>query len=134
MGLKDTIRSAVNTGFKALGDLAEVVTYSQPGSTVAYDVASGEVDTGVPTEVSIDGSLWEPADTNQDPGLAELRKQAVSGDQFCHIPGLKLSSVVPTTRDQITRAGQVWYIKGFKHDPAQGLWSLLMTQQVQPSA
>ncbi len=116
MGLAATITNAVASGFAALGDVVETVTY-QHRSSASYSTSAGIVTEGFTNDtasaVIVDYSRQERADAAIQP---EDRKALVLASTLTAAPALG---------DQlVTAAGQTLQVVGIETDPVSAVWVL----------
>ena len=119
MGLRETVQQAVLSGFTALGNLLESVTYKSQG-TVGYTPTTTGVVTRPETDYTITGLFYE------------YKKQEIDGEQIKphDMRFLCLQSVLavtPKITDRIVRStGKAWEVISVKEDPAHATWELQM--------
>lgn len=127
MGLSATIQSLVGTAFDAVGDLQQRHDYIHEGTEPDYDVTTGAV-TPDPATVTLSVRAIFKALKKADPRLpTELVEVALPGDQLVLVPGIDIT-ISPTTGDKIVKDDDAWLVKGFVRDPAEGLWTFLVSR------
>jgi len=117
MGLKETIAGAVRSGFTALGNLTESVTYKAYQTTSVYDVTLGTY-TRVETSYTLSGVFLEYTKKDID------GEQIKPHDQKFLFQQADLE-VRPSLQDRIVRdSGAIWEVVWVKEDPAHATWEL----------
>lgn len=122
MGLRTLISKAAAGAFKAVGDIAELVTYTHVTGE-AYNPTNGTV-TSTTTSVSVKavfsayGALFG-ADPN-------IQKETYSGDLMMTVPAASLGAIVPQMGDIVTRSGKTLRVKGIRSDPTTSVYELLV--------
>lgn len=116
MGLKETIHAAIASGFTALGNLKEDVTYkSQRASTY---VPSTGVFTRVETAYTVSGVFLAYGKRDIDGTQIKPHDQKFLFRQAA-------LAVVPALTDRLVRStGAVWDVIMVSEDPAHATWEL----------
>lgn len=117
MGLKELVQSAIQTGFRALGNIPESVTYLSIQNTSVYDPNTGQY---VRREKSYPLTL-----VASDYANAEIDGvQVKPNDQRFLFLQADLP-VKPTLLDRIQRTdGRYWEIVAIRKDPTDATWEL----------
>lgn len=119
MGLKETIQAAVTTGFTALGNLKESVTYKGHLSTSSYVAATGQYVRNE-SSTAIEGIFLDYAKRDID------GQQIKPHDQKFLVLQSQLIAT-PTLQDRIIRStGAIWEVIAVSEDPAHATWELQM--------
>jgi hypothetical protein len=117
MGLKATIASAVASGFAALGDLQETVTYNVYSTSSTYNPTTGTV-TRTETQYSVAGLFLD------------YKKRDIDGQQIKPLDNQFMIQqavlpVAPTLQDRIVRStGKEYEVISIEQDPATATWTL----------
>jgi len=120
VGLKDTIKQAVKTGMKAVGDVRVFITYT----SVTLGSYDPETDTTAETVVNY---------TNVPAVNAKLVEREVEWfpadviTQKLLIAALDLP-VVPKADDTVTIDGSVWQVKRVNRVPGDSLWVVFVQE------
>lgn len=118
MGLRSTIRSAVASAFKAVGDIPEVSTYRRVASV--YNPA-----TGVVVQTNTDYTLLKAIFTKFE--NFEIDKQVVLGSDVKMIVQTSEFSITPSTAtDKVVRLsdGKIYNILRVSTDPTGSIYIL----------
>ncbi len=115
MGLAGTIRKAVDSGFKSLGDLKKTVSHIRTGSPVYDPDTGGETGTVETTQSNIEAVVtsYKNFEINGS--------QIVAGDRKVLIPVNSLT-VGPVVNDKIEFDGVRYQVKNVGKDPADALY------------
>lgn len=117
MGLKETIAAGIASGFQALGNVIETVSYLVYSATSSYSPTTGLV-TRVESTLTVGGIFYDYSKREID-GI-----QVKPHDQkfICQQASL---SVAPTLQDRLTRTdGKSWEVLQVSQDPAHATWIL----------
>ena len=119
MGLKETIAGAVKSGFSALGNLAESVSYLAYSASSTYNPTTG-TETRSETSYSVSGLFLEYSKRDID------GQQIKPHDQKFLFQQASLA-VRPTLQDRLLRTdGKYWEVISVSEDPAHATWELQM--------
>ncbi len=122
MGLKETIQGAVGSGFTALGNLRETVTYLAFQTTSAYAPSTGTY-TRTETPYALSGLFVRYGQRDIDGVQIKPHDQ-----KFLFVPSAL--PVEPQLNDRLLRAdGSYWEVIDRRKDPASALWSLQVRGQ-----
>ncbi len=117
MGLRDTIQGAVETAFAALGDVPELCTYTQYGSS-SYAATTGVItpSTTAQTSVPVILDAYEMQELDNDRILDTDQKALIASNDL---------TMTPQVSDTITRPDEsVWRVEAVGTDPAGAMWEL----------
>lgn len=121
MGLRETILTGINAGFKALGNLKETVTYKYQGAGI-YNTTTGTF-TRVETSFSVEGIFLDYAKEEIDGATIKPNDQKFLFEQV-------QLSVAPRVTDRLLRSDDVhWEVMAIKQDPAHATWELQVRTQ-----
>ena len=121
MGLRETIQKAVQSGFKALGNLKETVTYKYQGVST-YNTTTGTF-TRIETSFSIEGVFMEFKKEEIDGVTVKPNDQKFLFEQ-------RVLSVNPRVTDRLLRSDDIhWEVMRVKEDPAHATWELQVRTQ-----
>jgi len=125
MGLKASIGKSVESALKAVGDLAETITYNAR-TTGSYNVTTGAV-AHTTTTYSLKAVL-SPLGGKVDAkvGANDVSTQ-FTGDLSAIFASRDLS-VTPDTNDTITRDSVTYAINNIISDPALASYTLILTR------
>lgn len=120
MGLKDTIKSAVGSGFTALGDLKTTVTFKTHTANPSYNPTTQAISESS-TSVSVTGVL------------ARYNRRQIDGQviQPNDQKFLFLQSAItfsPTLIDSVIISGAEWQVIDVSKDPADAIWVMQIRQ------
>lgn len=117
MGLREAIASAVKSGFTALGNVKETVTYKTYQSTSSYDTTTGTV-TRTETSTTLSGVFMSYTKREIDNAAVAPHDQKF----LCQQADL---ATTPTLEDRLVRSnGTSWEVVWVKEDPAHVTWEL----------
>ncbi len=127
MGLQSTIQKLVGSAFDTIGDLKETVDYIHEGQEPSYDPTTGAVTPDSATTTIQVRAIFK-AFTKTDTRLpTELVQVGKPGDQVVLVPGVDVT-IKPNTGDKIVKDDDTWLVKGAVPDPAEGLWTMIVTR------
>jgi len=121
MGLRTTIEKSVQTAIKAVGDIAETITYNSI-TDGTYDTYTGLV-SSTTTDYTIK-AIVSPVGGKEE---SNITSTSFTGDVLAIFASKDLT-VTPDTNDTVTRNAEIYNIHDILSDPVTASYTLTLTR------